>query len=213
MEKIPSKNGAHNKEKPSLSENNKFWQDTRLYEEYTQELKLSPEDMSKHILDVGSDYGHFAIEAKKRAYKDIYSVDLLHPADRYAVDEKLEYGAGKMALGDVAHLPFKDEEFDLLVSFCSMPAVLILKNGEMEESAEVFRERTKAALLEMLRVTKKGGEVRLGRTIQEDGDKNMPFKRYEETQTVLEELRRTLHIDVKIEKLSNHSLLIRLKNS
>jgi ubiquinone/menaquinone biosynthesis C-methylase UbiE len=211
MEKLPSKHGARIQEKLSLSEIDAFNRNMGLYEQYTQELKLAHEDLGKRVLDVGSDYGHFAIEAKKRGYKDIYSVDLVHPAGRYAVDESLEYGAGKMALSDVAHLPFKDEEFDLLVSFCSMPAVLMLAEGGVEESAEMFRERTKEALLEMLRVTKKGGEVRLGRTIQENNNEPVPFSRYEETQRVLEELRRTLHIEVTMEKISNRSLLIRLK--
>ncbi len=199
-------------DKPSIARDMKAEQEKDLYGQYTQELKLTKEDLGKRVLDVGSDYGSFAIEAKKRGYKDIYSIDLVHPADRYTIDEKIEYGAGKMALADVMRMPFKDEEFDLTVSFCSMPAVLAFNEEEdrKKQTAKVFRQRTKAALLEMLRVTKRGGEVRLGRTFQKDEDDDMPFTRFEETQKVLDELKRELGVGTKTEKISDHSLLIRL---
>lgn len=200
------------RDKPSIAEDRKFEEEVKnIYGEYTQELKLTPEDLGKRVLDVGSDYGNFAIEAKKHGYKDIYSIDLIHPADRYTIDEKIEYGAGKMTVGDVMRMPFKDEEFDLTVSFCSMPAVLAFDDKKDRlQTAGAFRKNTRAALIEMLRVTKKGGEVRLGRTFLAHEDEDMPFARETETKKVLEELKRELGIEFKTEEVSDRSLLIRL---
>lgn len=121
------------------------------YREYVTELKLSQEDLQRHILDVGARMGDFATEAKKRGYGDIVSADILHPNDQGFESEK-PYGAGQFVVGDALQLPFKDNEFDLVLSIYAIPVML---------DHRTMREETVQAILEMLRTTKPGGEVRL----------------------------------------------------
>lgn len=124
-----------------------------VYKEYVAELKLSEEDLHKHILDVGSQAGDFASEAAKRGYRDIVSIDILHPEDQTGGYEfEKPYGAGKFAVADALSLPFEDNEFDLVVSIYAIPVLLDFWK---------MREEAVHAAREMLRVTKPGGEVRL----------------------------------------------------
>ncbi len=129
-----------------------------VFGEYVQELRLTAEDLKKHILDVGAGTGEFAAEAKRRGYGGITSIDIDHPADIYEMDSSEELAGGRLAVADAKMLPFKDGEFDITVSLYSMPHVL--KNHN--DNKRTFKKRTEHVLSEMLRVTKVGGEVRLG---------------------------------------------------
>jgi ubiquinone/menaquinone biosynthesis C-methylase UbiE len=119
------------------------------YREYVSELKLSPEDLQKRILDVGSNTANFASEAAKRGFKNIVSVDKIHFNDRNGYEADKPYGDGRLAVANALNLPFKNNEFDLVVSIYAIP------NG-LESTEDMVK-----ACLEMLRVTKTGGEVRL----------------------------------------------------
>jgi len=147
--------------KASLAEQVEWAQSLELYEQYVSELRLSHEDLNKRILDVGADFGHFAETAKQKGYSDIYSIDIAHPADKYNMDSGIRLGAEKMAVADAFQLPFKNETFDLAVSFCAMPN-LVKGSNPIDYQKEV-----KKVFQEMLRVTKVGGEIRLGRVVSE----------------------------------------------
>jgi len=149
------------KDKVSLAERVKFKESIKTYDLYVNELKLSHEDLSKRILDVGADFGLFAVIAKQKGYNDIYSIDIGHPADDYNIDTEITFGAGKMAVADAFKLPFKDGSFDLAISFCAMPNVV-----EGENPIDYGKE-VKKVFKEMLRVVKVGGEIRLGRVVSE----------------------------------------------
>ena len=53
-------------EKMSLKNALKEDRDDKIFEQYTDRLKLTTEDLEKKILDVGSNLGEFANEAKRR---------------------------------------------------------------------------------------------------------------------------------------------------
>ena len=110
--------------KESLAQQVEWAKSSDVYQQYVDELKLSPEDLGKKILDVGADFGHFAETAKQKGYSDIYSIDIEHPGDKYHLDANVGLGGGKMVVADAFELPFKDESFDLAISFCAMPNVV-----------------------------------------------------------------------------------------
>ncbi|MDP2668368.1 MAG: class I SAM-dependent methyltransferase [bacterium] len=116
----------------------------RIFRGYMENLKLSPEDFNKKILDVGSGAGHFAKWAKEHGLSsNIFSVDK-HNADS---------GTPNVVRGESDKLPFKDESFDLVISNNSMPMLLYF--------SEIPQKAIKEMLSEMLRVVKANGEIRL----------------------------------------------------
>ena len=126
------------------------------FEEYLENLKLSPEDLKKKILDVGSSIGAFAKVSKERGLSDnIYSIDF----------HFVPYETGKGALADVTQLPFPDKTFDLVISNCAIPNVL---SSRFDYKKEAVEKRVVSAFDECVRVAKDGGEVRLSPVFRGD---------------------------------------------
>jgi ubiquinone/menaquinone biosynthesis C-methylase UbiE len=126
------------------------------FEEYVRNLRLSPEDFDKKILDVGSGIGSFAKISKERGLaKDIYSVDF------HFVPHETEKGA----LADVTQLPFPDKTFDLVISNCAIPNVL---SSRFDYNKNSVGKRITSAFDECVRVAKDGGEVRLAPVFRGD---------------------------------------------
>ncbi len=126
-----------------------------IYEGYVEELLLKPEDLDKKILDVGSGTAGFAKWANENHKNaQVFSLD---PYDKFSERTK-------SAKAKAEAIPFADEAFDLVVSNGAVPNVLQRSFGE---DIEMAKERVKRSLLEMARVVKPGGEIRLGRLIRE----------------------------------------------
>ena len=114
------------------------------FREYIEDLKLTPEDFNKKILDIGSGEGEFAAWAKEHGVSDnIYSLDSFHSPGN----------SKKGVRGDAEKLPFKDESFDMVISHGSMPMLL----HEKKDPKMALRN----TISEMLRVVKENGEIRL----------------------------------------------------
>lgn len=141
------------KEKLKLleSEQGREETDEEIFQHYIEDLRLTPEDFNKKILDVGAGSAKFAKWAKEHGVNNqIYSVE--PQAGRLAEREK-----SVAALAE--NLPFSDEAFDLVISVASIP------NVYLGENSEAIKERVARGLNEMVRVTKSGGEVRLARVL------------------------------------------------
>ncbi|MEK7172709.1 MAG: methyltransferase domain-containing protein, partial [Patescibacteria group bacterium] len=83
-----------------------------------EDLKLSPEDFDKKILDVGSGSGQFAKWAKEHnVSSQIFSLE-----PKQESKEKI-----KSVKGVAEAIPFQNEVFDLVVSNASIPNVLFGK--------------------------------------------------------------------------------------
>lgn len=125
--------------------------DEEVFQNYMADLNLSPEDFDKKILDVGSGSSQFAKWAKDhRVSSQIFSLE-----PREKPQEKT-----KSAQGKAEAIPFQDEAFDLVISNASIPNVFL------GESPETVKEKVKDSLFELMRVTKPGGEIRLGRVLK-----------------------------------------------
>ncbi len=126
------------------------------FKEYVTNLRLSPEDFDKKILDVGSGIGSFAKASKERGLaNDIYSIDF----------HFVPYETGKGAVADVTRLPFPDKTFDLIISNCAIPNVL---SSQFDHNKEAVEKRIVDAFDECVRVAKDGGEVRLSPVFRGD---------------------------------------------
>ena len=128
------------------NENDEFTDDGRAYfERYLEGLQISREDLKGKVLDVGSNTGTFAKWAKENNVSgQIFSLD-----PWFVFEERT-----KAVQGIVEMIPFKDESFDLVVSNCAIPNIFL---GEKD-----VEEKIHSSLFEMFRVTKPGGEIRLG---------------------------------------------------
>ncbi|MDD4062372.1 MAG: class I SAM-dependent methyltransferase [Candidatus Pacebacteria bacterium] len=124
-------------------------QDKKVFDEYVESLNLSLEDFNKDILDVGSGFSEFAKYARENNISS--SVFSLDPIRKMEETEK-------SVKGIVEKLPFRDESFDLIISHCAIPNIFI---GEDLRKIE-------ASFLEMMRVLKKNGEIRLGNVLKGD---------------------------------------------
>lgn len=123
------------------------------FNSYVKDLQLSPEDLSKKILDVGSGSTQFAKWAKdNKISSNIFSLDSV-----WFPEEKT-----KSIKAKVEAIPFKEEQFELVISNCSIPNIFL--GGDYE----TIKEKVRISLLEMMRVTKPGGEIRLGRVLRGD---------------------------------------------
>lgn len=117
--------------------------DEETFRDYIEALNLSPEDFEKKILDVGAGSAQFAKWAKDHGVSDkIFS---LEPMEQMQETERA-------VRGKVEAVPFKNESFDLVVSKAAFPNISI--GASLDE--------VKKGFLELLRVTKPGGEIRLG---------------------------------------------------
>jgi SAM-dependent methyltransferase len=183
-------------EKYSLAAETDPKQESRLFERQVSELQLTQEDLEKKILDVGADLGQFSNEAKRRGYKNIYSIDVSHPDEFHTIDSDAQIGAGTFAVANALHLPFKDQEFDLTVSFYSMPHMLARRTKDTEENRLQFRSLVSSVIDEMLRVTKLNGEIRLGGIPKTEGERGSSFSRWSEIREVLKKLVTAQQIDL-----------------
>ncbi|GEM_PF-5405469 len=195
-------------EKTSLAQEVKWNEGMNAYQQHLDELKLTQEDLKKKILDVGADFGHFAEIAKQKGYKDIYSIDIEHPADMYLLDTDVGLGAGKLIVADAFQLPFKDKTFDIAISFCAMP------NIAGGENPVDYRNRVKKVCQEMLRVVKEGGEIRMARVVFRD-DPTDKRERATQIKKALEWFNKSRHFEVVTDatgEINGHpSYLIRIK--
>ena len=119
-----------------------------IYQQYIWDLQLVPKDFSKTILYVGVNNIYFTKWAKK--YNANFKVHNLDPFKKTSKPEGV-------SIGNVNIIPVPDESFDLLVSSRVMPNINIDKND--------IKEKVEKSFIEMLRVIKKGGEIRLSRVL------------------------------------------------
>ena len=142
----------HHKPRPPLK-SDKF-----VFDLYIKELQLTPEDFEKKILDIGAGSMQFAKYAEEQGIGNkIFS---LEPEPHKFISKK-----PKTVGGEAGHIPFKDESFDLVISAGAIPTILVRNNEESVNDPETwikFDEYFKRIMLEMLRVTRVGGEIRMG---------------------------------------------------
>ena len=134
-------------EKPPIDEKS----DEEVFREYMEDLKLSPEDFNKKILDVGAGSAQFAKWAKEHGVSsEIYS---LEPRKENLIEKE------KGVVAKAETMPFADESFDLIVSNAAIP------NIYLGESSESIQKKIRSSLDEMMRLLKSGGEIRLDRVL------------------------------------------------
>ena len=185
--------------KQTQSAGTQLEQQRKVFDHYVRELRLSEEDLQKQILDVGSEFGEFANEAKRRGYNGVVSLDADHPDDADGNFEKpKEFGAGKFVVADSRSIPFATNQFDLVVSVYSMPHVL---GGRTKR---IFKKRVEKAVSEMIRVTKVGGEVRFGGVPLLDGA-NRVYDRGEQLRRVLKKIDSSLEVSEEGESVNQYS--------
>ena len=135
--------------------------DEEVFRAYMEDLRLTPEDFNKKLLDVGAGAAQFAKWAKEHGVsQEIYS---LEPRGGYISEKEKSVAARAEAI------PFADESFDLVVSNAAIPNMYI---GEW--STGMIKGKIKNSLQEMVRVLKPGGEIRLARVLI--GKKDGPQK-------------------------------------
>lgn len=135
------------KNEPSIEDHT----DEEVFQNYMEDLNLSPEDFDKKILDVGSGSSQFAKWAKDHHV----SSQIFRLEPKQEPQEKT-----KSVQGMAEAIPFQNEAFDLVVSNASIPNIFL------GESPETVKEKVKNSLFELMRVTKPGGEIRLGRVLR-----------------------------------------------
>lgn len=162
---------------PSIRDEN----DEEVFQAYMEDLKLSPEDFDKKILDVGSGPGKFAKWAKEHhESSEIYSLEPFHKSDEPT----------KSIQGFAENLPIKSETFDLVVSNGSIPNVFL------GENPETLNKKVRNSLFELMRVIKPGGEIRLGRVLK--GEVYKSQKRLVSVlDKTLEEIRQTFSAEIE----------------
>lgn len=184
-------------------------------------LKLKEEDLrNKKILEVGSGQAYVAEEAKEKGI-DILSFDFVYgTAKGRRIFQEYSHTQHKYipikdpnSVGGVAEsLPFADEVFDFVLAYSSVP--------KFSNSIEV----AEAAIDEMIRVLKPGGELRIfpffidpnlsnevrqGRGFEAQ---RVLFKRFDENEGVIQEALND-HEKKAIQKLSqSHNLIVTLTN-
>jgi ubiquinone/menaquinone biosynthesis C-methylase UbiE len=135
----------------------KFWSaeektDEEIFQSYVEDLRLTPEDFDKKILDVGADSAQFAKWAKEHGVSCSITSLEIRPG---ALMEKR-----RAVVGNAEKLPFANSSFDMVVSCYSMPHATI-HNYAGDSILGLFREKVGDILSEMLRVTTETGEIRL----------------------------------------------------
>jgi len=128
----------------------------RTFQQYIENLHLSPEDFQKDILDVASGQSEFAAWAREHnAAKNIISIDS-HPEGEF-LDKKSAHALAE-------ELPFADKSFDLVLSHCAIPIVYSRDYESVEiqdkRTREIMEREIEAGLSEMLRVLRPEGELR-----------------------------------------------------
>lgn len=133
-----------------INEQNPMSRIERTFRAYLRDLNLKEKDLlNKKILDVGAGDCNFAKYAKdNNINSDIYSLD---PDEKVLKNEK-------GIVGSAEHIPFPDEEFELVVSLAAVPRYL-------SGAPSNIKEQTHQCFSELYRVCKQGGEIRLGRVL------------------------------------------------
>lgn len=153
--------------------------DEEVFQNYIEDLELSPGDFDKKILDVGSGSSQFAKWAKEHyVSSEIYNLE--------PIQESQE--AKRSVYGRAEAIPFKSETFDLVISNASIPNIFL------GEKSKVLKEKIRNSLVEMIRVTKSGGEVRLGRVLRGES-----YKSQKEFSGVLDEALNNLRQNYNVE--------------
>ena len=89
--------------------------DEEVFRRYVENLDLSPEDFEGKTLDVGADAAQFEKWAREHnVSQNIYSLE---------ASPKEQKGT-RIVKGLVEELPFRDEEFDLVISHFAIPNVI-----------------------------------------------------------------------------------------
>ncbi len=121
------------------------------FQHYVEDLRLTPEDFDKKILDVGAGSAQFAKWAKEHhVSSQIYSAE---PQTERLTEKE------KSVSARAENLPFPDETFDLVISVAAIP------NIYLGEDPKVMKEKIVQGFNEMTRVVKTGGEIRLARVL------------------------------------------------
>ena len=152
-----------------------------IFQRYVEDLDLKPEDFDGKILDVGAGGAEFAKWAREHnVSSEIYS---LEPSD----DIKDSSTGVK---GRAEKLPFRDNEFDLIVSNCAIPNIFL--GGDKA----TVKKQIKDSLTEFVGVAKDGGEIRLGKILK--GDLYESQRDFTEAlDEVLEELREKQNLTIE----------------
>lgn len=133
-------------EKQQISES-----DEKVFQIYVEDLRLTPEDFKKRILDIGAGSAQFAKWAKEHGVSsNIYS---LEPYQDILEKEKSIRGFAEK-------LPFADKSFDLIISNSAIPNIYLT-----EGSADAVNKKVHDSFYEMLRTLKDEGEIRLARVL------------------------------------------------
>ncbi|GIW66749.1 MAG: hypothetical protein KatS3mg095_0647 [Candidatus Parcubacteria bacterium] len=123
----------------------------RTFISYLELLKLTEDDLkNKSVLDIGAGENYF-IEYLYDKNLTIYS---------YGLDIKPPINPKHFVLGRLEKIPFQDETFDLVTCVNVYPGFFVLEKFE-EGNESLIRQLVRQGLNEMLRVTKKGGEIRI----------------------------------------------------
>jgi len=111
------------------------------FDEYIDLLKLTDEDLSKSLLDVGAGTGQFiSFLRNELGNRNAYGVD--------DSKDKVFYGGQEgMVIGDGFKLPFSDGQFEIVISKNYLP-IFVDDEEKMQESIQ-----------ELLRVTAPGGRI------------------------------------------------------
>ncbi len=108
---------------------------------YVKRLRLSTEDLTKSILDVGTGGGGFIY----------YLREYLNNDKAYGIDKKTKEGNkcddDFIIVGDALELPFENESFEIVVSKHCIPQFL-------SDEIKMFK-----SINELIRVAKKGGKI------------------------------------------------------
>lgn len=154
------------------------------FKRYVEYLDLSPEDLKKKTLDVGSNNAQFAKWAKDQGINsEIYS---LEPGNVEMVE------TDKSVRGSSDEIPYDDESFELVISNNAVPQPGFF--GDDKKSI-------KKSLEEMLRVLKKGGEMRLSPIRFDNFEFDWQKTGKEALDQVIQELVKEYDIEVdKVEK-------------
>jgi ubiquinone/menaquinone biosynthesis C-methylase UbiE len=130
--------------------------DKFIFDSYIKQLQLSPEDFKKKILDIGAGSVQFAKWAEEQGISNnIFSLEPV--PHRFTGNKPKTVGA------EAQKIPFKDDSFDLVISAHAIPAILVSnKDADRPEIWIKFEKDIQQIILEMLRVVRAGGEIRIG---------------------------------------------------
>ncbi len=162
----------------------------KVFEKYLRDLQLTPDDLRKSILDIGSWKGEFEEELRKEV-----------PNARIVSVDQHDYPDYGVKAVNIEALPFPDESFELVLSHNALPTVVAFACGDRDAPTWSEAEKTiKASLAEMVRVTAVGGETRLNHIAETEGGKPW-VKTFDKVKRAVEETLLKLNKQVQAEFL------------